>query len=396
MDKRKYWLVSILVVSLLIVTGIVLITFQLLNKPKLANTLTSVYPPNPVIPFIIPTPPVPLEEFNQRLDPYQLIKQTEKDMEAWLTEQKANPDANASFTPFAPFPVLTNLRGALFEGKGIYNDLWLTDYRKFKAIGSIEHIFSDKLVKTQDFMIQMLLDERPLQFRANEGAFSYQHIYTLGRAERYTYTLETGELPTGVHNLHILFFPYIGAKYPDPLYQVQTGQKMHAQKYRIYVGATTPSDKVEFYDWSTKPTPNKDLRDAFYINDNPDGFSPDNDFSVSNWKGINKIEAGKPVSYTLVLNNVFDVDREYCLVAYLDYQVVPILGEQTRACGIVKAGYVGLLHGTFIAPTTPGDHRFEVLRIDNPLLKESYFRFDLMPELSTVVSSGRVFFTIPQ
>lgn len=434
MTKKQLVLLSGAVIVLLV--GLTWLSFSWLtmsdtaSKPNSQATETGVvstYPTNVLSPFIVPTlavtvtreqynrlfdlptstdvnakqvVTVTLEEYNRFFDPYNFISYTLKsaDIVHWLEEAKTNPDKLSTIRPFMPFPILNNLRGYIMSGISVMTDLWLTDHRYFKGAGMYLSIFPDSIVKTNEVIITVLLDGQPIKFKIDNEDFATSYKMVFKRTERRIYTLETEDLPIGAHLLSILYFPATNTTNPDPIFQASRGQSLGVENYRVYVGDTKPTDQVQFENWSNLKSPNPDLQDNFAISYDPKGFDTNNSPpSIPLWKQLSEIKAGQTVTYTLVLNNTAPYDREYCLVAFMDFQLVPIVGQQKRICGIVKAGYSGILNYTFTAPSTPGPHRFEVLRIDNPLMKESYFKWELkdnFDKLSEVRSSGRAFFTV--
>jgi len=96
------------------------------------------------------------------------------------------------------------------------------------------------------------------------------------------------------------------------------------------------------------------------------------------------------INYTITLNNPGTTDREYCFIALLNYEQIPVQNDKKLVCGIVKGCYSGKLETSFVAPSNPGTYQFQVIRTENPLIKTSYSEVHPNERVRNVQSSSRI------
>ncbi len=96
----------------------------------------------------------------------------------------------------------------------------------------------------------------------------------------------------------------------------------------------------------------------------------------------------------MTLNNPDDKDREFCIIALLDYEQIPIEIGKPRFCGIVRAGQIAQYNTYFNAPVSPGNHHLQLLSFENPLMKKSYNDQVKINRLGGIASSNRVLLTV--
>jgi len=137
--------------------------------------------------------------------------------------------------------------------------------------------------------------------------------------------------------------------------------------YYVNVGTTNPAQELEFKEWSGQQAALNGQDGTFITNGK---INSDN--SIPPWNpGV--VQAGEKIEYSLLLVNTGQNDREECVVGFMDYRQIPLQNNDTLICGIIKANKSGSIKASFIAPSQPGNHHFQLVSIENPLMKDSYY-----------------------
>lgn len=344
--------------------------------------LASIYPKNTPQSFVFPPlGPAPDKTTKEVLD---LV---ENGMKGWLDQQLSDPNSRAFRTDLLPLFETMNVRGEYLNSRLSHAAIWLPNSQPFKGMFAFTPVYPIQRGEPQEFVLKALLNGQEIRLAADNGELSTGITLHLNRGERKLINFQTEPLPEGVHNLGFVLFSYVSYVGTDPEQQDILGtQDTYTQFYKVYVGTTNSSQKIEFIDWSVGVSSKLGLHNYFDLND----VSTVEAGSLI-WKpGI--FQTNQEVGYVITLNNPDPGDREYCLIAFLDYKPVPIQNNKLQSCGIVKAGQAGLIRATLTAPVTPGNHFLQVIRVENPLMKDSYIlaKERQNEALSTYKSSGRI------
>jgi hypothetical protein len=384
--KPIWWVLLGCLVGSLIVLG-----FSINTKLTPASKVTapsnlqytiigSIHPNNEAKPFKQPV----LGE-----DPSIVIKQHDESLGQWFEEKRKNPQSAGVRTTVYPF---AEMRQTTDSAIGV-NEVWLEDSEPFRGVVIFEPYFSLRLSEKREFIFKGLINGQEIRFR-QIGTSIYNNSYKvlLGRGERWQFEFETTPLSKGSHNLGFFFFLNTTNNNPDPGVQYDLGHGLRADVFKVNVGTTSHSEELEFFNWGVGPEPTQGrLQDYFGVNNTRDGFVEEGgDIGIPSWKP-QLYKPGEEVEYTIVFNNPGSKDREYCLVGFLNYEITPING-QNRICGIVKANQFGLIRAKVKLPSVIRHNYFQILSIENPMMKTSYSQSNRQ-ELSQYISSGRILLT---
>ena len=374
---------------LLVIVGLLLLIFLIqqikpitdIQPPSVLtyNVRESSFPNDKSLNFVLPA---------LGRNPLDLINEHDKDLNLWFADKRTNPDSSG-------------IRGGIYPASEMHENydnvrlrsLWLPQAEPFRGVALLEPYFPTRNDESRQFILVGLLDGVQINLTTDNTPATSRIILNVKRGERRTVSFSTDAISQGVHNLSFFFFYYANDNNPDPLYQHDIGAGLNAHTFKVYVGTTNYARSINFLDLSIGTTPMPHIDHTFAINDYADGFiKDDSSYGIPLiWRKQN-FKASELIEYTIVLTNGGSADREYCFAAFLDYAQITIKEDNLQICGIVRSGQYGLIRTSFHAPFESGNHHFEVISIENPLMKESYANAlgRNGEEFSTYISSGRV------
>lgn len=350
-------------VIILILVGAVYFFLAPTKLPDNASTkkIASVYPENPTS-FTLP----PLGE-----NVAQHIAEDDKGLGNWFSDQKADPSSEGVRFSIYPAPEM--------RPKDL--SMWLTKSQPFSGTLLLQPYFPAN--RTQDdIAFKAFLDGKEIRL-ATDGNLVNVLILHFASGERKVINFETENIPEGVHTLSFMYFRDINNDSTNLSIRRHLGKlNFDGQSFIVHVQTNNPISHIQFDDWDAGSSNLPEVQDYFDIND---GQSTD----VRKPWTPQPFQPSANVSFGAVIYNPGSIDREYCLVALLDYNQIPIQNNY-QSCGIVKAGQVGGVKSSFVAPSTIGDHQFQVVAIENPSMKDSYFAADPNVKGINLISSTRV------
>ncbi len=363
----------LLIGSLVLValTALVLWSGLVKTQPDLPKELSkevvpSSYPLNRLQPFVLPPP---------SSDPLQRIAQDEATSPQFINDLRTNPNANGiRFGVYGTSEMRQSDEGQSF---------WLSGNQPFEGVMVVETAFTQEFGDTNNFVFKVLLNGQTVNFQVEGSQLSDSLKLSLKRGERKLINFKTQSLPQGVHTLMFLGFQHADNAEPKESMRDRLGPASLAQQfYTLYVGTTEVAQTINFINWGVGKSKLPGLANIFAVNDGKLGEG------IPAWEP-QAVEPNAKVSYTALSNNPEEVDREYCLIVFMDYNQIPIEGNQKQVCGIVKGGDLGAVPSSFTAPSTPGNHYLQVLRIENPLKKDAYNQINQRVKYKPIESSSR-------
>lgn len=244
---------------------------------------------------------------------------------------------------------------------------WLTDDQSFSGLLLLEPHFSYGKSE-DDFAFKALLDGQEIKLGVENAELLQTVTFHLKHFERKTVRFRTEPLTKGSHTLSFLIFSNIYNDNLDASARQGLGRNAFSYYlYRTYVGANNPSQDISFLNWSVSSNL-QGFRNTFVVNEGKIA----EDGTIPIWTP-KPFKASEEAKYTVLMNNPDATDREYCFVALLDYKQIPIQGK-SQICGILQAKTFGKFSSLFETPSQRGNHQFQVIRIENPLLKVSYYK----------------------
>jgi hypothetical protein len=380
--KKSSLIATVTLITVIFVILIILLTIKN-SSNNLSQVVISSYPIDNQKSFIKPA----LGTGIWGRDPYQIIAQDDKDLANWFSEKKANLNAVGFFNPLYSFPEMRETVGYIDE-KPLVRHVWLDANEAYKGLLIFEPYFPPIEDRPIDFVFKVLLNGREIKFAPKGASLTNTLVLQLKRGERYLTEIETEPIPEGVHSLTLLTFPFAYNNNPEQRVRYDLGGFELNHDLKIFSGTTKPQSQLEFYNWSTQSTKLKNLPNFFHVND---GSITEDSFPW--WeRGTNPVKSGEKINYTVFLNNPGIDAEEHCIIAFLDYKQIEIQDGKYRICGIVKVGHLGRLDLSFVAPEKEGNHYFQVMRQENPLMKETYAQVESRKNIATLFkysSSGR-------
>ena len=366
----KFW--GGLLFSVLLV-GIVIIAFSWSSSPSSQNsqknqqTIASTYPENTPAPFQYPL---------IGPDPANILAEDDKIFADAFANQASNPNVNGMRFGVYAQPEMRWIPQTKF--------FYLVDERSFQGTLIVEPYFPiDK--NPENFAFKVLLDGQEISFSTDAGKDSNLLVLNLETGKRKVINIKTQPISEGVHVIDFLIFKYIYNENPRLTTRAYIGQDLPFQSYTVFVAKTGPLPTIEFMDLGEKPSNLPGLPNGFDITErNPDLSEGIPIWNPPTFRPLEKI------NYTITLNNPGTTDREYCFIALLNYEQIPVQNDKKLVCGIVKGGYSGRLETSFVAPSNPGTYQFQVIRTENPLIKTSYSEVHPNERVRNVQSSSRI------
>jgi hypothetical protein len=358
-----------------------------LDKTTLIN---SRYPESTPAPFVYP--PATIAGLNDKgqYDPYKDIEQSDADLIKGSKAGISKPGGRRVHGVILPL-IGMNVSVGKFSTPQFYTTLTLDKSRPFEGVAetvpyySQEPFYSKDENKAQGFVIKALLDGKEIQLGIKGSPLNKSIELHLASGERSLIEFETEALPLGVHEIVLFSLDFITDTKLDPGSEVALGKyALRAYPYKVFVGTGISQTKFDWFDWSIGVTPFPNLDKAMTLLDlekttQTGGFV--------DWKpGI--YQPNQKIDYKIGLNNAGKGDREYCLIAFLDFNVINIQADKKQICGIVKEGQWGIVNGSLTTPEEPGSYRLEVLQLENPLMKESYIELKANEQLLQTQASG--------
>jgi len=325
--------------------------------------VNSSYVPNVPGSFVYPPPGIGSTIAN----PYEQIAAVDSSMGGWFKEYRDNPAANGKRISIRFFPEM-NERAGYVNSDLMYTSLTLPKSQAVRGLFVLEPYYPLEIGEPQVFIFKVTLNGEEFLVRTKGGDYNNKISLSLKRGERAIFEFETAPLPQGVHNLGFLVFDRAYDERPDYMDQAALGQGFLGEYYKVYVGTTKESRQIQFQDWNLGETPNPNLSNFFNINDHKDAFEGT---GYPIWKP-KLYKPGEDIEYTIAFSNPSPYEREYCVIALLNYNVIPIQDGKSQVCGIVKGGQFGLLRSSLKAPSVPGSYHLQMVRVENPLMKDSY------------------------
>jgi hypothetical protein len=363
------------------------ITVPASNLPPI--TAVSVYPkntPNPVM----QVPPMPSGETEADIDPYKIIERINRDQADWLEQEKTKPGVRLLHDQVLP-KINMNLRGDQTSSGFPENTIWLDSSQPFQGVVQMLPFYPLESGEPQTFIYKALLDGREIRIGIKGQPLSDRISLRLKSGERSLFEFETEPLPLGIHNLSILTFYFADDITPDSGFQNSSGYFFRSDQFKVYVGKTdTQPDQPTWYDWSVGTNLFPHLLGLVDIID----VERSKEIQGFAYWQPDDLQPKQQVNYQIGIVNGEEGDREYCLIAFLDYKVVPIQDGKDMVCGVVRQNQWGIVNATLTAPVDPGVHHLEVVRIENPLMKESYMQTRPKQQLSQYNPTGRVLINV--
>lgn len=262
--------------------------------------------------------------------------------------------------------------------------LWLDKDQAFEGYWLSEIYFPEKDRKTQKLTLKALLDEKEIDFSVDSGEMSSTFIAEQTRGERKLYKLKTLPIPPGVHTLRFLFFFITEDINLNSGVRSGLERRLGGQSFIVYAGEQLNFPKITYQDWSVSRAIFPGLNNFFELND---GTLKKDVFPM--WTPT-AFTASQEVSYVWMISNPEPQDREYCVIAFLDYKQIAFGKDQLKKCGIVKGGYQARFKETFQVPSQPGMHTYQLIQIENPEAKLNYFKALQVEAGGGVTASSRI------
>ncbi len=355
LNIKKTMLTTLLAIILIAVLGTIL--FNLWSKPDLtkdasSQIINSSYPTDTPVAFSLP----PLGP-----DPFAQLNATAVDLNGYIADQRTNAPGYSGSVIFG-MRATPEMHSKFADGS--LPSFWLADNQPFSGVLLVEPDFAAGKDEGH-YAVKAALDGKELELATSSNNFTNTVLLHIKRGERALLSFRTTAIPEGKHNLNFMLFGDIYNN--DPGFQARlSSADTNITSYEVYVGTTIPARKVAFRDWSvTSNLPGND--NSFIVNEG----RIDADGGIPLWTP-SPFEAAKKVEYTAIINNSSSYDREYCLSALLDYQQIETQNNNVVVCGIVRANHLGKFKSSFLTPTQPGIHTFQMIRFENPLNKTSY------------------------
>lgn len=367
-------------VLLLIITGLLFINLNSKNRsasstevpygPETPQVVNSAYPRDVQFP---PMPPL-------GADPFALIPENDAGLgQKWFDNLRNDPESRGIRTTIYPLPEMRTISGSI----EILPAIWLEESKPFEGIWLLEPYIPKSREQDEKLVLKALLDEREIDFSVNDSELSPTFFLQQARGERKLFRIKTVNLPTGIHTLRFVLFRDIDNNNAQPGSRADLGHSTTGQSFRVFVKDATGQEKITYFDWSASPSMFPNLRTLFDLNAGTLGEG----FPI--WTPT-PFKPSQQVEYTWMINNPESKDREYCIIAFLDYKQIPFERGQSKECGIVKGGYQARFKNSFQAPAQPGPHYYQLLRIENPEVKENYSKSVVITRVDGVTSSSRI------
>jgi hypothetical protein len=353
---NKRTLIGLLILVAILFGFWISIQFMSNVPPPQSGYIISSFPNNPTTDFALP----PLgqdqnERISESLKKFGIVRDDFK-------EQNPKTFYDFKFLGFAPAPEMRSV-----ETSGI-SSFWLNESQPYRSKVLIA-MDLPKGFDEDDIIVVGLLDGREMKMSANNSILQSHLKFQIKRGDYLLFDLTTEPIPLGAHILSFLVFSQVSKI--DPTYADGVNgtlpRAFSASITRGYVGNTKPTDTIKFNDWSTAKSFSSNFDNAFNINANNVSFNA----GVPIWRP-EPVLPNQKIDYLVWLNNPGDADREYCLIGFFDYQIIPIQNNANLTCGIVKAGRMAKIPTSFTAPAQEGDYRLQLIRFENPLQKLSY------------------------
>ena len=384
--KNKTLLIKLCI--FLICATIIFTTFTIIqsktSKIEINSTnsvIESVYPED------VSTDPFSLPPLGP--DPNTMMIKDDQSIQDRITDYNNNPNSNGIRTTVYPLPQMRALQTTSNITTNINNSIptvWLNEDTPFQGLWLIEPYFPASQ-KEEEIGLKVLIDDQESNFTINNESSSTFYVSHHQRGERKLLNINTKPIPKGIHTLRFLLFRAIDDNNSNPSVQYNLGLNLPGSYFKAFV-ATTNNNKVEFTDWSTGPTPLPKIGNLFNISN---GSLDSEGFPL--WKPP-LFKPSERVEYKWTLNNPSDKDREFCIIALLDYEQIPIETGKSRFCGIVRAGQIAQYNTYFSTPVSLRNHHLQLLSFENPLMKKSYNAQVKIDRLGGIASSSRVLLTV--
>lgn len=318
-------------------------------------------------------------------DPFALIPENDAGLgQKWFDNLRNDPESAGIRTTIYPLPEMRAISGSLEILPGI----WLEESKPFEGMWLLEPYIPKSRGQDEKLVLKALLDEREIDFSVDNSEMSPTFLLQQARGERKLFRIKTANLPTGIHTLRFILFRDIDNTSTTPLsFRAYLGRITSGQSFRVFVKGRTEQEKITYFDWSVSHSIFPNLRNIFDLNDGAlgEGFPA--------WIPA-PFKPSQQVEYTWMINNPEAKDREYCLIAFLDYKQIPFEQNQFKKCGIVKGGYQARFKNSFQAPAEPGPHYYQLVRIENPEVKQNYSKSVIIERAYGVASSSRILINV--
>lgn len=344
--------------------------FNILFKYDPGNLTVSSYPENPPLPF---APPAVGFNLQERLSKDEAI------LQQWHAQDGISPDSEHEGMRYSVYPS----QGELLSPET--RNVWFLERQPFRGVLILQPYFPKTVGFQEDFTLKALLDGREIKLKIENSELLNSLTFKLKNFEQIQVNIETEPLPEGAHTLYFLLFKYPNNEATDLATRSKLGKLSFAyQLYQVNVKTTEPVWKPKFQEWGSG-TALPSMPNAYVLSDD----NPKLTDSLQLWDPP-AYQTSTEIHYKALINNATSIDREYCLMAFLNWEQIPVIRNDMLVCGRVQAGKLAEVSGSFITPTQPGYYPFQLLRFENPSMKESYLKADPDLFVALITVSHRV------
>ncbi|MGI8549453.1 MAG: hypothetical protein ACR2PL_01465 [Dehalococcoidia bacterium] len=211
----------------------------------------------------------------------------------------------------------------------------------------------------QSFLLTCVLDYQQVPCRYG-GQPQVLNRIAMGTNEQRDIPFETPTLSQGWHDFTLLIVPSPDDHSLNPRFRLGTDTVYAARSVLLDGGLSWGPPVITYPDvGQSSPNPALPLDGIFVDQEAHPG-------QLQAWTSQG-VSAGETVHYYVHLGNKSRATYTFALLAFLDYQQIPLDGQRGRAVfGSLAAGAQGVVPGQVMAPAASGVHELMVLWVENP------------------------------
>lgn len=246
---------------------------------------------------------------------------------------------------------------------------------------SAEVLFGNYEPTESDFLLSCLVDY--LQTPCAEGLPGQAYRFTLPSQTDYTFHIRLSDLAEGMHDLIFLIFEGPDEHTTTPEFRGESRDLFNFYRVNLCVGESTSPPSIAYTPFSE---PDEFAPQGMYL------YTISREVLLDPWQTpwySENLNPGQEVGYYATLNNPEPFPTGFALVAFLNFEQVPVAPDHMVFYGQVESQKRASVETSLVAPIEPGSYELLVLMVDNPYIDLA--SQDLSPDIN---SSDRVLLTV--